>query len=346
LQTQKGKGYKPAERNPGAFHGVLPGGKSGEKNFSNAMGKALCEIAKTDEKVCAVTASMCSGTGLTRFSREFPARFFDVGIAEPHALTFSAGLAAAGYKPCFAVYSTFLQRGYDNCLHDIALQNLHVTILADRAGIAGSDGPTHHGIFDVAFISHITNFHIYTPATFKSAERALSAALSGNSPSVIRYPNCQDMPELESIFSLSDNNNFSAKADFSAKEKDKNSCVIVTYGKIVKEALAAKENLAKQGVKVGIILLEKICPYEKPSDEIAVLLPEGKATVVLLEEGVRDGGAAMLLSDRLFTRHGDLMANKNVKILAIENPFELSSMKGNVYDNAGISAKNIEAAVL
>ena len=159
-------------------------------------------MAEKDEKMCAITAAMADGTGLVEFSKKYPDRFFDVGIAEEHALTFAAGLAADGMKPYFAVYSTFLQRGYDNLVHDIALQNLPVRVCVDRAGIAKSDGATHHGIFDVSFVSHIPNFSIYAPATTATLREALRQTSDIISPVLIRYSKCGDNPKIINKFYL------------------------------------------------------------------------------------------------------------------------------------------------
>ena len=166
VHTQKGKGYPCAEEDPTAFHGVSPQTVGEKMSFQRVAVRTLTEMAREDGSICAVTAAMGEGTGLSYFEEVFPKRYFDVGIAEEHALTFSAGLAATGLKPYFAVYSTFLQRAYDNLLHDVALQGLPVRILVDRAGLAEGDGATHHGIFDVAFASHVPGISILSPATY------------------------------------------------------------------------------------------------------------------------------------------------------------------------------------
>jgi 1-deoxy-D-xylulose-5-phosphate synthase len=175
MKTQKGRGYAPAESAPDKYHGMSPQGakKTEKKNFSSIMGEELTKMAEQDESICAVTAAMGVGTGLECFSKSYPERFFDVGIAEEHATTFAAGLAANGMKPFVAIYSTFLQRGYDSIIHDIALQNLPCVLCVDRAGLNAGDGATHHGIFDVAFLSQIPNLRIYTPITFGALKMAM-----------------------------------------------------------------------------------------------------------------------------------------------------------------------------
>ena len=174
IKTVKGKGYDPAEESPDKYHGVAPNNtKKKRKTLTDVFGECVCELAEGDERICAITAAMCDGTGLNGFKEKYPDRFFDVGIAEEHAVTFGAGLAASGMKPLVAIYSTFLQRSYDNVIHDVALQKLPVTLCIDRAGLNSRDGATHHGIFDVAFLSHIPNMTIYTPTTEESLSRLL-----------------------------------------------------------------------------------------------------------------------------------------------------------------------------
>jgi len=193
--TQKGKGYSPAEESPAYFHGVSPvqyktPGKSAvkQKSFSDALGEAICELAEKDDRIVAVTAAMSEGTGLAQFARKFPERFFDVGIAEPHAVTFAAGLATQGWKPVVAIYSTFLQRALDSLIHDVALQNLNVTFAIDRAGLVGADGPTHHGAFDLSYLGLIPGFEISAPEYLGDIKILLERAIAHNGPSAIRYP--------------------------------------------------------------------------------------------------------------------------------------------------------------
>ena len=193
--TKKGKGYEFAEKNPTGFHGIssfdIDTGepKSSAKGYSYIFGKYLCSLAENDKRICAITAAMSSGTGLEEFSKKYKDRFFDVGIAEEHAVTFSGGLAAGNVIPVFAVYSTFLQRAYDQILHDAALQNLHVVLAIDRAGIVGEDGETHQGIFDVAFLNTIPNITIYAPSSFRELEIMLDKAIYHTKGTVaVRYP--------------------------------------------------------------------------------------------------------------------------------------------------------------
>ena len=187
LKTQKGKGCEDAELAPEVFHSIT--GSATGSTYHSEFAEELISLAETDEKVVAITAAMGVGTGLSEFGEKYSDRYFDVGIAEEHALTFAAGLAANGFKPFTAIYSTFLQRGYDNIIHDIALQDLPVKLLIDRAGIALHDGATHHGIFDVSFLSHIPGMEIIAPATFESLHRYVRYAKDATHPIAIRYAN-------------------------------------------------------------------------------------------------------------------------------------------------------------
>lgn len=206
--TQKGKGYAPAEEDPGSYHGISPlrVTKVDEKTnspqtpgFSAVFGEALCKIAAENKKVIAVTAAMPEGTGLTDFSHRFPERFFDVGIAEQHAVTFSAGLATQGYRPVAAIYSTFLQRALDSVIHDVAIQKLPVIFAIDRAGIVGADGPTHHGEFDLVYLGMIPGMTVLTPETLSDMENSLRFALTLNGPVAIRYPRGTALPAPQGI---------------------------------------------------------------------------------------------------------------------------------------------------
>ncbi len=324
LRTVKGRGYMPAEKDPGAFHSVSPKGSEKVKNFSSRMGEVLTELANDDEKLCAVTAAMASGTGLVGFGEAHKDRFFDVGIAEEHALTFCAGLASNGYKPYFAVYSSFLQRGYDNLIHDIALQNLPVTVLVDRAGISEGDGATHHGIFDVSFLMQIPNMTVFAPASFASLERIMKRTLYMDSPVALRYANCGDI----SAFS-----EFSPVADFVYKNFE-NDCetVIITYGKIVSEAVKAANALSN----CGVVLIEQIKPVKPICEALSSVLPSGVKSVIFLEEGIKNGGAGMVFGQYLSIPDGCRYIH-----LGIDDVFDTPLATGNIYSDFGIGADDI-----
>lgn len=336
LRTVKGKGYPPAEADPGAYHGVSPRQKNTERNFSSEMGEILTELAEEDPRVCAVTAAMADGTGLGAFREAVPARFFDVGIAEEHALTFSAGLAANGFKPYFAVYSSFLQRGYDNVIHDIALQNLPVTLLIDRAGLSGGDGPTHHGIFDVAFLSQVPNMEIFTPSTFASLREALTQSLVADHPVAIRYANGGDCEEVARRFCRG-----AAEVHADFEEGAALDYVIVTYGRIVTEAMAACDRQNERApASCGVILLEKLKPYGPIADQIRAMLPPSAKTVVFLEEGIRNGGAGMILGERLNLPDGCVYRH-----LAVDDVFDTERATGNLYADFGIGREDVLAVM-
>lgn len=328
LRTIKGRGYMPAEKDPGAFHSVSPKGTVKEKNFSAKMGEVLTELATKDEKVCAVTAAMAAGTGLVGFEKAHSDRFFDVGIAEEHALTFCAGLAANGYKPYFAVYSSFLQRGYDNLIHDIALQNLPVTVLVDRAGISEGDGATHHGIFDVSFLMQIPNMSVYAPASFESLERIMEKTRSIDSPVAVRYANCGDIAEFSDFSPVSDHvyKNFDGECEN----------VIITYGKIVSEALKAAAEIPS----CGVVLVEQLKPAGPICDALEKILPKGAKNVVFLEEGIKNGGAGMVFSRQLPLPEGCRYIH-----LGIDDVFDTTLATGNIYSDFGIGKNDIIKAM-
>lgn len=344
VKTTKGKGFEPAECDPGLYHGVAPASKEAtESDFSHTMGAYLCEKAEGDAGICAITAAMADGTGLSEFSKRFPERFFDVGIAEEHALTFAAGLAAAGMKPVAAIYSTFLQRGYDNIIHDIALQSLPVTICVDRAGINASDGATHHGIFDVAFLSEIPGMNIYTPLTYPSLHACLDDALASGKPCAVRYPHAgENVGVLSSFYPDGDFSLRLARADFSAAQPPE--AVIITDGRIVTEALAAEKLLAEAGITCGTILLEKPKPYRDTANAVAALLSEKTKYLLFYEEEIRNGGMGMLLSDEM--RRLGMLDDRNFDILALDDNFAVRDSDIPVYEAAGLDAKCASALII
>lgn len=318
LKTKKGCGYAPAEQHPDRYHSVSPRPLPA-LTFSTVMGQTLSRMADSDRRICAVTAAMKDGTGLSEFARAHKKRFFDVGIAEDHALTFGAGLAADGMKPFVAIYSSFLQRGYDSLVHDIGLQALPVTVMVDRAGLACGDGPTHHGIFDVAFLSQIPNFQVFAPAAYLSLKRAMRIAAETDTPCAIRYEHRDESRDILDAFYPNGDDFSWVHADY--PPADSPSCVIVTYGRLASEALRAEAALKADGIRCGVILLERLTPYGTIASQLSALLPE-KADVIFAEEGILCGGAAMILKDRITSpefppRQGQIV------IRAIENPFAL-----------------------
>ena len=319
VKTVKGKGYEPAEQSPAKYHGIAPADAIPQTTtFSKEFGKYITELAESDDKICAITAAMLDGTGLCDFAKRFPERTFDVGIAEEHAATFACGLAAEGMKPYFAVYSTFLQRSYDNLIHDMALQGLPVKLCIDRAGLNAADGATHHGIYDVSMISQIPNMTLYSPATYETLRRSLIEANETDSPCAIRYAKGEEFQEIVEHFYKSGNSSrLSARADF--EQSERLDAIIITHGCIARYAIKAKALLAAEGISVGIILVEKIMPYCDLTDNLLKLIPTTPCNVITLEEEIRAGGFGMTLCDKL-SRH-KLMKNKNFSIMALEGTF-------------------------
>ena len=347
LHTQKGKGYAPAEENPDRYHAVHPASAvcSSGNSFSEEMGSYLTELAKKDEKICAITAAMTSGTGLSPFQSEHPERFFDVGIAEPHAVTFAAGLAAGGYRPVVAIYSSFLQRAYDNIIHDVALQNLPVVFCIDRAGLNSADGATHHGIFDVAFLSQIPKVSIYTPVTNEALRSVMDEALTLGAPAAIRYPNgCEDAAIVQVFYSQSANVFGRVRADYAENDAQTLDAVIVTHGRIVTEAIKAKEVLKEHGKNVGILLLEQIKPYAKIAKDVAQLLPEQASRVLFLEEEIRTGGMGMNLLDAL--KNYEIMKNKTLTIKALGDHFAIQTQNEPIWKSFGLDCDSIVCDIL
>ncbi|MBQ9647586.1 MAG: 1-deoxy-D-xylulose-5-phosphate synthase [Oscillospiraceae bacterium] len=255
--TVKGKGYAPAEREPGKWHGVgafdaaTGSVKAGGETFSSVFGEALCELAQEDERVCAITAAMCDGTGLDGFARQYPKRFFDVGIAEAQAAAMAAGMAKQGLIPVFAVYSTFLQRAYDQLLHDTALSNLHVVFAVDRAGFVGADGETHHGIFDATFLSDIPNMTVLCPASFTELRAMLRRAVFEiGGPVAIRYPRGGE-----------ESYRGDSGAEAFAVLREGGDVTLCAYGTMIAPVLDAADILETAGVSARVVKVNRISPF-------------------------------------------------------------------------------------
>ncbi len=284
--TTKGKGYTHAETSPKDYHGVsafdVEKGKSKQckKTYSVAAGEALCELAEQNSKVCAITAAMTEGTGLDEFASKYKSRFFDVGIAEQHAVTFTAGLASGGMIPYFAVYSSFLQRGYDQVLHDAAIANVPIKLLVDRAGIVGDDGESHQGVFDVAYLSTIPNVNIYSPCYYDELKAVIKSTADVKEISVIRYPRgCE-------------NKNFDGeiKGEYTVVSQNGKKA-IVTYGRLFSNAVDAQKSLTN----TDLIKLNKIYPIA--DDFVDMLFKYDE--IFFFEEGIISGGIAEHIGCRL-----------------------------------------------
>lgn len=294
VHTTKGKGYELAEKNPSVFHGIsqfdADTGETVSKgaNFSDEFGKYLCELAGKDERICAITAAMSLGTGLSEFCNKYNERFFDVGIAEEHAVVFASGLAKGEMIPFFVVYSTFLQRCYDQLIHDAALQKRKMIIAVDRAGFVGEDGETHQGIFDVAFMNTISNFTIYAPATYEELRHDMYRAVYKDSNVVaIRYPRggeCVLPADFKPTYDVYD-----IYGDEDAK------VTIITYGRIFGNACVACNNLRAKGKSVRVVKLNQI----KPLDSCIIEILKNDSSIFFFEEGIQNGGVGEKLALRL-----------------------------------------------
>ncbi len=295
--TKKGRGYKPAENKPDVFHGASsfdvstgePLSKCEKETYSDVLGNTLVDLAKENERIVAITAAMPSGTGLDNFKEQFKERFFDVGIAEQHGVTFAAGLAATGLKPFFAVYSTFLQRGYDQVLHDVCIQDLPVTFMLDRAGLVGSDGETHHGSFDLSYLSHIPNLTIMAPKDKIEFVNMIKFASVLESPVAIRYPR-------GTCFDLSTEEYAPIEMGKSEVIRSGQDIAIITIGKMIEVSFAVVEELREQGIDITLVNGR----FVKPIDEELILsIAETHSTIITIEDNAKIGGFGSLINDLL-----------------------------------------------
>lgn len=278
ILTKKGKGYAPAEEDPEKYHGYSTS-KQKYPTFSQILGEELTRLAEKDNDVYAITAAMAGGTGLDLFEKKFPERFVDVGIAEAHAMCMSAGLALGGKKPYFAVYSTFLQRAYDQLLHDVCLNSLPVTVCIDRCGIVAGDGETHQGIFDISFMRALPDLAIFAPKDGKELKAVLKWSLSYNKPLAIRYPKGEDCYNYDIHTPVAE-----GKWEY-ITTNDGEAVILATGAVCVANALKAKEILEEKGVKVSVVNARFIKPMD---DEMLDYLSDKK--IFTLEDGVRTGG--------------------------------------------------------
>ncbi|MDY6329637.1 MAG: 1-deoxy-D-xylulose-5-phosphate synthase [Lachnospiraceae bacterium] len=286
--TKKGKGYVPAEKHPSSFHGVepfniqtgLPLTKKEKPTYTDVFAKGIVKLAKEDETVAAITAAMPDGTGLKKFMQTYPERFFDVGIAEEHAVTYAAGLAAAGMKPYVAIYSSFLQRAYDQILHDVCIQDLPVVFMVDRAGLVGADGETHQGIFDLSYLSNIPNMNIFAPKNRYELAEVIKYSSNFNHPLAIRYPRGTAYDGLKEFNSPIEY----GKSEIIYKEKD---IALLAVGSMVEVAVEIREALKAKGYSVTLVNAR----FVKPVDEkLLENLNENHRLIVTMEENVLNGG--------------------------------------------------------
>ena len=335
--TQKGRGYEYAEQSPDKFHGVGPFNhengecsSSGSKSYSKVFGETMIKLAEKNKKIVAITAAMPEGTGLQAFAKEFPDRFFDVGIAEQHAVTMAAGMASQGLKPVFAVYSTFLQRAYDQVIHDVAIQKLPVIFAIDRAGIVGQDGETHQGIMDLSFLSSIPDMTIMSPKCIGELRYMLKFAATQNYPIAIRYPRGSD----DKTIKLSPLTSF-RKGRWEILGEKAGKVAIIAVGKMVQHAVKAKEILLEKGIKCTVV---NGC-FVKPIDKIMIeeLINEGYK-IVTVEDNLISGG---LGSGILGYINKTKLNHNNILCLGYDDVFVPHGETDILYDIYGLNPEGI-----
>jgi 1-deoxy-D-xylulose-5-phosphate synthase len=340
--TTKGKGYTPSETSPGNFHGVGPferktgkstGGKGGPPSYTSVFGDTMVKLASADDKIIAVTAAMRDGTGLARFASEYPDRFFDVGIAEQHALTFAAGLATEGYRPVAAIYSTFTQRAYDQVFHDICLQKLGVTLALDRAGLVGDDGPTHHGVFDISYLRHLPGMMMMAPKDENELQHMIKTAVYANGPTSLRYPRGSGagvaMDRDPVILEI-------GKGELLAQGDH---VTIAAIGVTVLPALKASEILKEKGIRAGVINARFIKPLDRQ-----LILDEVRRTgcMVTVEENALQGGFGSAI---LELKEEEKLFDVRIKRLGIPDRFIEQGSQAQLRKDLGLDAEGIAAAV-
>ncbi len=334
--TQKGRGYKPAEEQPSRFHGIgkfdPDSGetlKKGELTFSEAFGEKLCQLAQADERICAITAAMPGGTGLLEFKKRYPGRLFDVGIAEEHAVSMAGGLAKQGAIPVVALYSTFLQRSYDQIIQDVAMLKLHVVLGVDRAGLVGDDGETHHGVFDVGFLRQIPNIILLAPGSTAELQDMLEWAVEEQEgPVAIRYPRGSDRDYTGSAWEL--------RGDLASRgalccHRQGGDAVLVTYGTMLQNAMEAAELLAAQGMEVAVLRLMTLSPL--PVSQIREMA--AGRPVFILEDSVSGIRDALGWELRELPVYG----------IALERTFVTHGENSSLYRRHGLDANSVAAYI-
>ena len=340
VMTKKGAGYLPAENNPSRFHGAepfdietgLPLKKKEKSSYTDIFAQAMCKLAEKEPKLVAITAAMADGTGLTKFAKEYPDRFYDVGIAEQHAVTFAAGLAKAGLKPVFAVYSSFLQRAYDQVLHDVCIQNLPVVFAIDRGGLVGSDGETHQGIFDISYLSSIPNMTVMAPKNKYELADMMKFAVGYDGPIAVRYPRGTAYDGMKE---------YRALIEFGKSEVLKKGSKIAFFalGSMVETAQEVVTRLAAQGIEATLINARFAAPFDR---DMVVSLAKDHDILVTLEENVLSGGFGEHVSS--FVSEKDL--ELKVQIVAIPDAYVEHGNVSILKKDIGIDAETIYEKVL
>ena len=339
--TKKGKGYKPAEEKPTKFHGVGvfdvdTGDTIGKSNcitFTQAFSNTLVKLAEKDPSITAITAAMPEGTGLDAFRDKFPSRYFDVGIAEEHAATFAAGLAAGGMKPVVAIYSTFIQRCYDQIIHDVALQKLPVVFALDRAGLVGEDGPTHHGVFDLSFLREVPNLIVSAPADENELQHLLKTALDAKAPFVLRYPRGSgfgvEMDAAPKRLEI-------GKGVWLKKGKDLN---ILAIGNRVHPAMQAAALLAEKGIDCGVANMRFVHPLDTHLIDEALKLSR---RIVTVEDNMLAGGFGSAVAEYVSDKQADFKLLR----LGIGDEFVEHGKVAQLYDQLGLNAEEMTKHIL
>lgn len=331
--TKKGKGYAPAEEDPAKFHGIgkfdpVTGKKLASKvrTFSDAFGDTMVALAAREPRLCAITAAMPGGTGLLKYMQQYPQRLFDVGIAEEHAVSMAGGLAKQGMIPVVAIYSTFLQRAYDQLMQDVAMLHLHVVLAIDRAGLVGDDGPTHHGVFDVGFLRQIPGMRILAPASLCELEQMLTWAVeSCDGPVAVRYPRGTEGKYTASAWDAA------AKV---APHRSGADVTLITYGTMINPVLDAADRLAQQGISCTVLRLLELS--DLPAEEILRLMPE-KKNVVIIEETAANSGVAQPLAWQL----RGLCPECRVSGINLGHDFVPHGSQQRLYEYCGLDAASI-----
>lgn len=342
VMTTKGKGYKPAEETPSKYHGVgafdvatgKGAAKAAVKSYTDLFGETMVQLAEEDPKIIAITAAMPDGTGLTPFSQRFPDRFFDVGIAEQHAMTFAAGLAAEGFKPVTAIYSTFVQRAYDQVFHDICLQNLPVTIAMDRAGLVGDDGPTHHGVFDISYLRHLPGMTVMAPKDENELRHMLKTAIYSGQPISLRYPRgtgygvpldtelkCLQLGKGEQLV-------------------DGDDLTIIAIGSTVYPALQAADALKEKGIVAGVVNARFVKPLDA---ELILGVARRTGRIMTVEENALQGGFGSAVLELLYDNN---LQDVKVRRLGLPDHYIEQGSQAQLRKDVGIDAEGITAAAL
>ncbi|MBW1702091.1 MAG: 1-deoxy-D-xylulose-5-phosphate synthase [Deltaproteobacteria bacterium] len=336
--TVKGKGYEPAEKDPAHFHGVgafeIPTGtppKDGPKpppSYTDVFGNTMVNLGRKNQKLFAITAAMPEGTGLAEFAEAFPERFLDVGIAEQHAVTFAAGLATEGFRPVVAIYSTFLQRAYDQVIHDVCLPNLPVVFAIDRGGLVGEDGPTHHGLFDITYLRSLPNMTVMAPKDENELRHMIYTALQQPGPTAIRYPRGKGLgvpmdPDYKTIPI--------GQAEILRQGKD---LIVLALGSTVYPSLDAAASLEKEGLSVGVVN----CRFVKPIDVRLADLASSTNRVLVVEENIRQGG----LGGAILELFNDMnLSNVRVKRIGLPDKFVEHGPSGLLKEKYGLDTSGI-----